>query len=151
MHWYRKASSAEHVTLRSGMVIRPSVFHGHGAFPSRKHREGEIVYALVVPHPGDASESCRTEAARMTNHSSDPSMRTVRVGNVVLAIAAREVGRDDECTIDYRDVLPLLSSQPHLPAKTILRETPGCEHLVRTDGETTLFHQIADIASGAYR
>ena len=110
-----------------------------------------MVYALVVPHPNDASESCRTEAARMTNHSSKPSMRTVRVGNVVLAIAGRDVGPDDECTIDYRDVLPLLLSHPHLPGKTILRETPGCDHLVCQDGETTLFHQIDDIENGMYR
>lgn len=87
----------------------------------------------------------------MTNHSSEPSMKTVRVGNVVLAVAGRDIGPDDECTIDYRDVAPLLSSHPALPSRRILRETPDTEHIISHDGETTLFHQMADIARGLYR
>lgn len=150
MSWYRRASDHPHIRLHSGIVVKPSRIDGHGAFPSCHHREGDIVYALVVPHPKRPSDSCRTEAARMTNHSSSPTMRPVRVGNTVHAVATRPLSPDDECTIDYREVLPLLTQHPGLSAGSILRETDGIEHIVSDDSHTNLFEQLADIIDGKY-
>lgn len=150
MGWYRRASDHPHIRLRSGIVVRPSRIDGHGAFPSCHHREGDIVYALVVPHPKRTGDSCRTEAARMTNHSSSPTMRPVRVGNTVHAVAIRPLSPEDECTIDYREVLPLLTQHPGLSAGSVLRETDGIEHIVSDDSHTNLFEQLVDIIDGKY-
>ena len=148
MNWFIKASDNPKLTLLSGMVCKKSPIHGMGIFAPKKYDEGDDVYELICPCGGD---SCRTEACRLTNHSEDPNMFLDRRGDSVWAVAKREIRCDEECTIDYRSVIPVLTTGRPLGAGRILRQTPGVGRLVRDEPGLTLLDQLQAIESGHYR
>lgn len=87
----------------------------------------------------------------MTNHSDEPSMRPVRTEDGLVAVALDDMGPGDECTVDYREVMPLLRMDPPLNVGGVMRETPGSEGVVSDDSHTSLEMQLDDIAEGRYR
>jgi hypothetical protein len=143
-----KASEKHEVTLHSGMICKRSPIHGMGVFAPKKYDSGDDVYEVICPCGGD---SCRTEACRLTNHSKDPNMFLDRRGNSVWAVARRKIPCGEECTIDYRSVMPILTASIPIGAGRILRQTPGVGRLVRDEPNLTLLDQLQAIESGNYR
>jgi len=148
VNWFMKASKNHGVTLHSGMVCKRSPIHGVGIFAPQKYSKGDDTYEIICPCGDD---SCRTEACRLTNHSKDPNMFLDRRGDSVWAVAKKEIPCGEECTIDYRSVMPILTTGRPIGAGRILRQTPGVGRLVRDETGLTLLDQLQAIGAGHYR
>lgn len=75
--------------------LRPSRIHGTGLFALRDFARGEFVC------PGRLG-GCRTPAGRFTNHSPDPNIVPVLIGDDIYAVALRHIQANEEILVDYR-------------------------------------------------
>jgi len=73
-----------------------SNIHGLGIFASRKIKSGEVI--------GDVfANNYRTPLGRWVNHCKNKNARFYRVNNNLIAIAQKNINKDQEILVDYRD------------------------------------------------
>lgn len=75
--------------------LRDSPIHGQGLFATKLFGVGGIVC------PGRL-DGHRTPGGRFINHSNDPNVRPVKVGDDIWAIALKDISIGDELLVDYR-------------------------------------------------
>ena len=119
-------------------MLRPSPIDGWGVFADRDYREGEEIYVMLQPCRDDEGSFARTEACRMTNHSSRPTVVITDLGD-----------RAEELTADYEEGSGVIFRFPMV--RNIIRETDGVEHIVTDDRDITLQQQLMDIRDGKYK
>ena len=76
--------------------LRESPIHGKGLFALRDFYTDEVIC------PGRMNGK-RTPAGRFINHSMKPNARPVNNGDDIYAVATRDIFKDEEILIDYRD------------------------------------------------
>ena len=75
--------------------LRPSRIHGMGLYALRDFAPEEVVC------PGRLG-GCRTPAGRFINHSPNPNIKPVLVGDDIYAVALRHIQANEEILVDYR-------------------------------------------------
>lgn len=151
MNWYLKSLIPKIIgVLKSGMPFGPSPIHGNGIFAPRKFNKGERVFIIARPHPAREDECCRTEATRLTNHCSNPNLVPMRHGKMIIALAKKPISPGDECTVDYRDIIPEIMKSPKIIPNSIFRETDGIDDILKDQDGITLQDQLRMIQNGEY-
>jgi len=79
-----------------GVVVKDSDIEGQGIFTTRDFGEMEFIGTARI---GDK----RTKIGRYTNHSFNPNARSYILEDKILFVATKNIGSDEEITIDYRD------------------------------------------------
>jgi SET domain-containing protein len=147
MSWYLLAQKSKEIKLKSGMICKRSSIHGWGIFAPKDYSKGEKVYIVIKPHGGS---SRRTEACRLTNHSKDPNMNLERIKDTVYAVASRKVIEGEECTVDYKTVIPLLAEGTPIEAGDVIAETPEAEEIVAEKDDSSLIDELIEIEKGRF-
>ncbi len=130
-------------------MLRPSPIDGWGVFADRDYGEGEEIYVMLKPCGEEDGSFARTEACRMTNHSSRPTVVIADLGDRASAVAARDIREGEELTADYEEGSGVIYRFPMV--RKIMRETEGVDHIITDDSDTTLHQQLMDIRDGKYR
>jgi hypothetical protein len=131
------------------VILRPSPIDGWGVFADRDYEEGEEIYVMLEPCDEDEGAFARTEACRMTNHSSRPTVFISDLGDRASAVASRDIRAGEELTADYEKGSGVIYRFPMV--RKIIRETDGVEHIITDDSDTTLQQQLMDIMDGKYK
>jgi SET domain-containing protein len=74
-----------------------SSIHGTGIFALRDIKKGEIIGDVLI------NDKHRTTLGRWVNHCKDKNTKFHRVDNNFIAITEKDITKDQEILVDYRD------------------------------------------------